>query len=100
MKRSSGVRAGATAAVSVLSLTLITGCGGNSDNSKGSGSKAPSSSSTAAAKALGAAELKKLIISGADLDGYDVKSADTGGKFAASKDQVKVADAMGVPPLE
>ncbi|MFF4798333.1 hypothetical protein ACFY1U_07950 [Streptomyces sp. NPDC001351] len=69
--------------MSVLSLALITGCGGNSDDSKGSGSK-DSSSSTAAAKALSAAELKKLIISGADLDGYDVKSADTG----------------GVPPLE
>ncbi|MEV6945292.1 hypothetical protein AB0N07_25455 [Streptomyces sp. NPDC051172] len=100
MKRSSRVRAGATAAVSVLSLALITGCGGSSDNSKGSGSKDSSSSSAAAAKALSAAELKKLVISGADLDGYDVRSADTGGKLAASKDQVKVADAVGVPPLE
>ena len=91
------MRAGATAAVSVLSLALITGCGGNSDDSNGSGSKDSSSSSTAAAKALGAAELKKLIISGADLDGYAVKSADTGGKFAASKGQVKVADARCAP---
>lgn len=91
------MRTGATAAVSVLSLTLITGCGGNSDDSKGSGSKDSSSSPTAAAKALSAAELKKLIISRADLDGYEVKSADTGGKFAASKDQVKVADAKCAP---
>lgn len=91
------MRAGATVAVSVLSLALITGCGGSSDGSKDSGSTNSSSSSTAAAKALGAAELKKLIISGADLDGYDVKSADTGGKFAASKDQVKVTDAKCAP---
>ncbi|MGW2719363.1 hypothetical protein [Streptomyces sp. NPDC001492] len=97
MKRSSRVRAGATVAVSLLSLALITGCGGNADDSKGSGSKDSPSSSTAAAKALSAAELKKLIISGADLDGYEVKSADTGGKFAASKDQVKVADVKCAP---
>jgi hypothetical protein len=97
MKRSSRVRAGATVAVSVLSLALITGCGGDSDDSKGSGSSDSSSSPTAAAKALGAAELEKLIISKADLDGYEVQSADSGDKFAESKDQVTVADAKCEP---
>lgn len=90
------MRAGAAAAVSVLSLALITGCGGDSDDSKGSGS-ADSSSPTSAAKALSAAELEKRIISAQDVDGYEVKSADSGGRFAASKDQVSVADAKCEP---
>ncbi|MFI8229544.1 hypothetical protein ACIGDI_11980 [Streptomyces sp. NPDC085900] len=94
MKRSSGVRMAATVTVSALSLALVTGCGGDS----GSGSSdAEGSPSTAAAKAYTAAELRKLVVTAQDLDGYDVKSADTGGKFAASKDQVTVTDAECAP---
>lgn len=97
MKRSSRARICATATVSVLSLALITGCGGNSDSGDSKDSSGEGSSSTAAAKALSAAELKKLVISGSDLDGYDVKSADAGGKFARSKDQETVTDAKCEP---
>ncbi|MFD8300954.1 hypothetical protein ACFV29_01160 [Streptomyces sp. NPDC059690] len=96
MKRSSGVRMAATVTVSALSLALVTGCGGNSGSGSGS-SGAEGSASTAAAKAYTAAELRELIVTAQDLDGYDVKSADTGGKFAASKDAVTVTDAKCAP---
>ena len=95
MKRSSGARIGATFAVTALSLALITGCGGDSDDdNKGA---AADSTPTQAAKVFSAAELKKLIIAKGDLDGYDVESADTGDQFAASKDKVTVADAKCEP---
>ncbi|MFI1562694.1 hypothetical protein ACH4ZX_06395 [Streptomyces sp. NPDC020490] len=101
MKRSSGARMGAAVAVSVLSLALTTGCGGDSgakDAKAPAGEDSPSAASTAAAaKALGAGELEKLIVTKADLDGYDVRPADTGDRFAASKDQVTVADAKCQP---
>ncbi|MFF4545619.1 hypothetical protein [Streptomyces sp. NPDC001435] len=75
MKRSSGVRLCATAAVSVLSLALITGCSdGGSKDSGGSGSAKGSDS---AAKALSAAELKKLILAQGEVDGYKVTPAKT-----------------------
>ncbi|MFJ1972235.1 hypothetical protein ACIO93_26540 [Streptomyces sp. NPDC087903] len=73
MKRSSRVRVGAAAAVSVLSLALITGCGGDSD---GDAKDSDSGKSTTAAKALGAAELKKLIIAKGDVDGYQVAAVE------------------------
>ncbi|MEU5093404.1 hypothetical protein [Streptomyces sp. NPDC020996] len=104
MKRSSGARRGAAVAVSVLSLALTTGCGGDSGAQdakappgEDSSSTASTASTTAAAKALGAGELEKLIVTKADLDGYDVRPADTGDRFAASKDQVTVADAKCEP---
>ncbi|WP_406442753.1 hypothetical protein OHB14_27770 [Streptomyces sp. NBC_01613] len=97
MKRSSRVRTSATVTVSVLSLALITGCGGDSGSEDSKDSADKGSSSTAAAKAFSAAELEKLIIGKADLDGYEVQSADTGGKFAESKDQVTVTDAKCEP---
>ncbi|MET9384978.1 hypothetical protein ABZY09_28875 [Streptomyces sp. NPDC002928] len=88
MKRSSGARIGATAAVSVLSLALITGCSDEgSDDSKGSGSS--SSSPTAqAAKALTTAELKKLLIAQGDVKGYKVEATDE--SYPTSKSAVKV----------
>ncbi|KUM88804.1 MULTISPECIES: hypothetical protein [Streptomyces] len=72
MKRSSTVRAGVTATVGMLSLALVTGCGGGSDSdAKASGSPRPSQTSasptTAGAKALGAAELEKLLLVQSDL---------------------------------
>jgi len=90
------VRIGATA--TALSFALITGCGGESkDAESGKDSADKGSSSTAAAKALSAAELDKLIIAKGDLDGFDVEPADTGGEFAESKDKVKVVDAKCAP---
>jgi hypothetical protein len=86
MKRSSGARLGATAAVSVLSLALITGCSeSGSDENKGSGSGSDSKGS--AAKALSAAELKKLIIADGEVDGYKVEPLDK--SAVMTKDDVK-----------
>ncbi|MDN0195384.1 hypothetical protein [Streptomyces sp. S.PNR 29] len=84
MNRSSGARIGATTVVGALSLALITGCGGESDEAKGSDG---SSSPTQAAKVLGAAELKKLIIAQGDVDGYTVKAVPS--TYPASKSAIK-----------
>jgi hypothetical protein len=70
MKRSSGVRLGATAAVGVLSLVLVTGCSGG--GSAGSGNAGGADAAKPAAKALSAAELKKLIIAAGEVPGYQV----------------------------
>lgn len=87
MKRSSGVRLCATVAVSALSFALITGCSDSgSDGAKGGDAKA-SESSTAAAKALTAAELKKLIIAQGDAAGYKVEAV--GKSFPGDKAAIK-----------
>jgi hypothetical protein len=68
MKRSSGVRLCAGAAVSVLSLALVTGCSeGSKDSGGGKGADGKP-----AAKALGTAELKNLVIADNDVPGFDV----------------------------
>ncbi|MET7455064.1 hypothetical protein ABZT03_24840 [Streptomyces sp. NPDC005574] len=93
MKRSSRVRAAATAAVSVLSLALITGCGGSSNggggaegaDSAGAAGSSASGRPAGAAKALGAAELKKLIIAPGDVAGYRVAAAKGGPSRSAVK---------------
>ncbi|GAA2446891.1 lipoprotein [Streptomyces glaucus] len=78
--------------MSVLSLALVTGCSGSGpDDSKDSGN------SGAASAALGAAELKKLIIADGDVKGYEVRSADTAEPFAGSKDAMTVTDAACEP---
>ncbi|MEV6112114.1 hypothetical protein AB0L59_06225 [Streptomyces sp. NPDC052109] len=66
MKRSSGVRLCAGAVLGALSLALVTGC---SDDGSDGGSKNPGT----AAKALSAADLKKLIIAQGELPGYKVE---------------------------
>ncbi|MER5214110.1 hypothetical protein ABT063_26945 [Streptomyces sp. NPDC002838] len=101
MKRSSRARIGATATVSVLSLALITGCGGGSDGSKDSsqgseGSNKSSSSPSTAAKTLGAAELEKLLLAKGDLEGYRTASGDD--TLPGSKSEVK-ADKAECAPL-
>ncbi|MFC9961805.1 hypothetical protein ACFVIB_31125 [Streptomyces nigra] len=94
MKRSSGVRAAAAVAVSALSLALVTGCGGGSDDSS-NGSDGQSSKETKAAKALTAAEVKSAIIAEGDVEGYEVDaSSDQLPKF---RDEVKAADAKCAP---
>ncbi|MFC9908864.1 hypothetical protein [Streptomyces sp. NPDC059862] len=87
MKRSSGARLCATAAVSVLSLALITGCGGESDGSDDSKGTESSSSQTQAAKALSAAELEKLLLAQGEVKGYRVASGDD--TLPKSKTEVK-----------
>jgi hypothetical protein len=83
---------GATATVSLLSLALITGCGGSDDDSKESGAPkeagASSPGTTTTAKALSAAELKKLFLGKGDLAGYEVDTADDG-SLPKSKGEVK-----------
>ncbi|MFE2097736.1 MULTISPECIES: hypothetical protein [unclassified Streptomyces] len=94
MKRSSGVRLCATAAVSALSLALITGCsdGGSKDSGDGKGGKDGNS----AAKALSAAELKQLIIAKGEVPGYKVGSVEGG---IPDKSKVKSDDAQCDPVL-
>ncbi len=75
------MRVAATAAVSALSLALVTGCGGDSGGSD--------------AKALTAAELKKSIIAQGDVDGYKVDAS--GKQLPKSKDQIKSSEAKCQP---
>ncbi|MEU6671320.1 hypothetical protein [Streptomyces sp. NPDC046727] len=92
MKRSSGVRLCATAAVSALSLALVTGCGdkGSDDSGKSSGKDG----AKPAAKALSAAELKKLIIAEGDVTGYKVGPVEGG---IPDESKVKADDAKCDP---
>ena len=92
------MRMAATATVSALSLALVTGCGGDSGSADTKNSSAgKGSSSTTAAKAYTTAELRGLVIATGDVDGYDIRSADTADKYAVSKDLVKVTDARCAP---
>ncbi|MFG2726713.1 hypothetical protein [Streptomyces canus] len=99
MKRSSRARIGATATVSVLSLALITGCGGGSDDdSKESGASkktGASASSSTAAKALSAAELEKLLLAKGDVAGYE--AADGDDTLPKAKSEVKTDKADCAP---
>ncbi|MFJ4468831.1 hypothetical protein ACIP2X_15265 [Streptomyces sp. NPDC089424] len=97
MNRTSGARWCATVAVGALSLALLTGCADSgSDGSKDSkGSKGSDSSAAPAQKALGTAELQKLLIAQGDVDGYEVKSPDA--QLPASKSEVKVDKAECEP---
>jgi hypothetical protein len=86
MKRSSRARIGVTATVGVLSLALVTGCGGGSDDAakesgapKGSGAPKETGASSApstAAKALSAAALEKLLLAQSDLPKDKVADGD------------------------
>ncbi|WP_217241335.1 hypothetical protein [Streptomyces sp. AC555_RSS877] len=100
MKRSSGARIGATVAVSVLSLALITGCSDEgSDDSKGSTDSGSSSSSspTTAAKAYSAAELEKLLLAQGEVKGYKVTSGDD--TLPKSKSVLKNIDKAECEPV-
>ncbi|MEU9174658.1 hypothetical protein AB0D34_44045 [Streptomyces sp. NPDC048420] len=100
MKRSSTARTGVTAAVGVLSLALITGCGGGSDDdAKASRSPRPSEASasqgTAAAKALGTAELEKLLLTQSDLPRDKVADGDA--TLPKSRSELKTDKAACAP---
>ncbi|MEU0002985.1 hypothetical protein ABZ079_01430 [Streptomyces sp. NPDC006314] len=90
MKRSSGVRLCATAAVSALSLALVTGCsdGGSKDSGDGGGADGKP-----AAKALSAAELKNLIVAEGEVPGYKV------GAVPASRAKPITPDGVACGPL-
>lgn len=99
MKRSSGARLCATAAVGALSLALITGCSdeGSKKDSKGSSKDSGTSSSAApAAKALTAAELEKLLLAQGEVKGYKVAPGDD--TLPKSKAEVKT-DKPACDPL-
>lgn len=90
MKRSSGVRLGATAAVSVLSLALVAGCsGGGSKGSEGS----EKADGKPAAKAVDAAELKKLIVAEGEVPGFEV------GAVPATRSKPITTDSAQCRPL-
>ncbi|MGQ5635421.1 MULTISPECIES: hypothetical protein [unclassified Streptomyces] len=86
MKRSSGVRRCAAAVLGALSFALVTGCSGgeSAGDAKGSGT---------AAKALGAAELKKLIIADGEVPGYAV------GPVPAARAKPIATDSAACRPL-
>ena len=101
MKRSSGARLCATAAVGALSLVLITGCSDDgskkdSKGTKGSSKGSDSSSSAPAASALTAAELEKLLLAQGEVKGYKVDSGDD--TLPKSKAEVKT-DKPACDPL-
>ncbi|WP_328750115.1 hypothetical protein OHT57_31770 [Streptomyces sp. NBC_00285] len=101
MKRASRARIGAAATVGVLSLALITGCGGGSDDDpKESGASkeagASSSRSTATAKALSTAELEKLLLAKGDAAGYQADDGDD--TLPKAKSEVK-SDKAACAPL-
>ncbi|MEU7300534.1 hypothetical protein [Streptomyces sp. NPDC007206] len=86
MKRSSGVRLCAAAVLGALSFALVTGC---SDGDPGGDAK----DSGTAAKPLGAAELKKLIIADGEVPGYAV------GPVPAARAQPITTDSAACRPL-
>ncbi|MER6471324.1 hypothetical protein [Streptomyces collinus] len=94
MKRSSGVRLCATAAVGALSLALITGCsdGGSKDSAGGTGG----TDGKPAAKALSAAELTQRIIAKGEVPGFKVGSVEGG---IPSKNKVEAEDSRCDPVL-
>ncbi|MEV5348173.1 hypothetical protein [Streptomyces achromogenes] len=95
MKRSSGVRLCATAAVSVLSLALVTGCGDAKPDDPGTASG--KDAAKPAAKTLGAAELRKLIIAKGDVPGHEVGPVEGG---VPDRSKVKAGNAECEPVLE
>lgn len=99
MKRSSGARLCATAALGALSLTLLTGCSDEGSNdskqSTGSSDSSGSSSSAPAAKARTAAELEKLLLAQGDVKGYRVASGDD--TLLKSKSDLKTDKAECAP---
>lgn len=100
MKRSSGARLCATAAIGALSLSLLTACSddGSKDtaDSKPSASASASTSSSApAAKALTSAELEKLLLAKGDVKGYKVGPQDE--SATTSKSALKVDKAACNP---
>ncbi|MFF5469211.1 hypothetical protein [Streptomyces achromogenes] len=95
MKRSSGVRLCATAAVSVLSLALVTGCGG--EKSDDSGNTSGKDAAKPAAKTLSAAELQKLVIAKGDVPGHEVGPVEGG---VPDRSKVKAGDAECEPVLQ
>ncbi|MET8942080.1 hypothetical protein ABZX30_00420 [Streptomyces sp. NPDC004542] len=97
MKRSSGVRLCAAATVSVLSFALVTGCSEEASKDSGSAKGAKGSdASSSDAKALGAAELQKLIIAKGEVPGFKVGAVKGG---IPAKGKVKADDATCDPLL-
>ncbi|GGR99177.1 hypothetical protein GCM10010269_42520 [Streptomyces humidus] len=95
MKRSTGTRLCATAAIGALSLSLLTAC--SDDGAKDAGEAEGSASSTAssAAKALPKAELEKLLLAQGEIKGYKVTSGDD--TLPASKSAVKTDEEACAP---
>ncbi|MFG2886053.1 hypothetical protein ACGFYV_27775 [Streptomyces sp. NPDC048297] len=96
MKRSSGVRLCATAAVSALSLALITGCSDSGSKDSGNGKGGAGGEETRqAARTLSAAELTKLIIAKGEVPGFTVGPVEGG----VPADDAVTADNAACDPL-
>jgi hypothetical protein len=99
MKRSSGARLCATAAIGALSLSLLTACSdeGSKDAGDAKGSASAKASAPASdAKALPTASLEKLLLTQGEIKGYKVTSGDD--TLPASKSAVKT-DKEACAPL-
>ncbi|MGW7526647.1 hypothetical protein [Streptomyces sp. NPDC054783] len=98
MKRSSGVRPCAAAVVGALSFALVTGCSG------GDSSGGDAKHSGTAAKALSAAELKKLIITEGEVPGFTVGAVPAARAKAITTDSAPcrplVRVLSGLPPVD
>ncbi|WP_327317483.1 hypothetical protein [Streptomyces sp. NBC_01235] len=102
MKRSSGARLCATAAIGALSLSLLTACSdegskdsADSKTSSSASASASSPSSASGAKALTSAELVKLLLAQGEIKGYKVEAEDDSAK--SSKSSVKIDKAACNP---
>ncbi|MDH6496923.1 hypothetical protein [Streptomyces sp. SAI-149] len=99
MKRSWTARTGVTATMGVLSLALVTGCGGSDGDSKAAAgprqSEASASPATTAAKALGSAELEKLLLVQSDLPRDKVADGDA--TLPKSRSELKTDKAACAP---
>jgi len=91
------VRLCATVAVSALSFALITGCSDEGSTDSGKSGDAKGSGSSSAAKALSAAELKKLVIAKGEVPGFKVGAVEGG---IPAKGTVKADDAKCDPLLQ
>ncbi|MCX4764610.1 hypothetical protein OG562_27320 [Streptomyces sp. NBC_01275] len=100
MKRSTGARLCAIAAVSALSLAFVTGCSSDSDekstDAKDSKGSASASAAASDVKALTSAELEKLLLAKGDVKGYTFDSGDD--TLPKSKSAVKT-DKAACDPL-
>ncbi|MFF6993713.1 hypothetical protein ACFY93_01915 [Streptomyces sp. NPDC008313] len=100
MKRLALSRTGTAIAASAFSLALVTGCS-DSGSDSGSDSKPSSASadkgSSATGTVLSKGELKKLLITAEDVDGFKVESTGKSEQFASSKDDIKVKDEKCAP---
>ncbi|WP_409471581.1 hypothetical protein [Streptomyces sp. HC307] len=98
--RRSRFRAGALAASALVSVAVLTGCGGSGDgdfavDASVSPSAAQTSAAASAVKPLTAAQLDKLSLAASDLKGFDVRKPAAYERF--TKDDLRTGEADCAP---